>query len=244
MTFRARDGRAFPLGALRVCTLKAARKLPRRCLPPFLRLPRTQPVAGTARALRSFTYLHAIAARHSAAGRIDPYEGAKDASHQEDRTMLGFVIGAVCTVGLIKAIRHRRRRLGWGPRGYGRGSPVRWALGALFRTLRATPQQEEAISSALRGLRSDRQLVREEVKQTRRDLAQALRSGLVDDAAFEEAFARHDRLLAQLRVTVVEAAKQAAEVLDEEQRKVLADRLEGGGFFRGSVWSAGPTVWA
>lgn len=162
--------------------------------------------------------------------------------------MLGFVIGAVCTIGLIKAIRHRRRRsqLGWGPRGYGRGggSPVRWALGALFRTLRTTPQQEEAISSALRGLRSNKQLVREEVKQTRSDLAQALRSGLVDDAAFEEAFARHDRLLAQLRVTVVEAAKQATEVLDDEQRKVLADRLEGKGFFGGRGWNAGPTVWA
>jgi uncharacterized membrane protein len=178
--------------------------------------------------------------------RIDPYEGAKDAPHQEDRTMLGFIIGSVCTIGLIKAIRHHRRRLGWGPRGDGRrgGSPVRWALGALFSTLRTTPQQEEAISSALRGLRSNNQLVREEVKQTRSDLAQALRSGLVEDAAFEEAFARHDRLLAQLRVTVVEAAKQVAEVLDEEQRKVLADRLEGNGFFGGSGWNARPTVWA
>ncbi|HXW33737.1 MAG TPA: hypothetical protein VEJ87_04100, partial [Acidimicrobiales bacterium] len=74
-------------------------------------------------------------------------------------------------------------------------------------------------------------------------LARAVRSGLVDDAAFEESFARHDRLLAQLRVAAVEFVKQAVEVLDERQRNLLAARLEGGGPF-GHVGSARGGVWA
>jgi Spy/CpxP family protein refolding chaperone len=163
--------------------------------------------------------------------------------------MLGVVIGTVCAIGLVKAVRRyrRRARFGWARDGHGRGPGFssHWALRSLFRRLRTTPDQEETILSALRGLRGNRQLVREELRQTRNDLAYALRSGVVDDAAFEESFARHDRLLAQLRVSVVEAAKQAAETLDADQRKVLADRLEGRGFFgAGSGWRGGPSVWA
>jgi Spy/CpxP family protein refolding chaperone len=122
---------------------------------------------------------------------------------------------------------------------------MRWGLRSLFESLRTTPGQEETILAAVDGLRGNGKLVREELKQTRSDLARAVRSGLVDDAVFEESFARHDRLLAQLRVSVVEVAKQAAEALDEQQRKLLADRIEGRGFFGGGgSWRGGPRVWA
>jgi Spy/CpxP family protein refolding chaperone len=162
--------------------------------------------------------------------------------------MLGFVIGTVCAIGLIKAARrHRRRRGHFGWPGYGKtpGLGMRWGLRSLFEDLRTTPGQEEAILSAIDGLRGNGRLVREELKQTRSDLARAVRSGLVDDAAFEESFARHDRLLAQLRVSIVEVAKQAAEALDGQQRELLAERLEGKGFFGGrGGWHGGPRVWA
>jgi Spy/CpxP family protein refolding chaperone len=163
--------------------------------------------------------------------------------------MLGFVIGTVCAIGLIKAVRRGRRHrgFGWPGRGYGRapGSRMRLGLRSLFESLRTTPGQEETILAAVDGLRGNGKLVREELKQTRSDLARAVRSGLVDDAAFEESFARHDRLLAQLRVSVVEVAKQAAEALDEQQRKLLADRIEGRSFFGGGgSWRGGPSVWA
>jgi len=146
--------------------------------------------------------------------------------------MLAFVIGTVCVIGLINAVRRRRRRRG------------RWGAPSLFERLGTTPAQEEAIRSALAGLREDGQLIRDELRETRSDLARVVRGGLVDDTAFEESFARHDRLLARIRVSVVEAAKRAVEVLDESQRKSLADRIEGRNFLGGrSPWRGGPTVW-
>jgi Spy/CpxP family protein refolding chaperone len=72
------------------------------------------------------------------------------------------------------------------------------------------------------------------MEQSREDLAHAVRGGLVDDATLEESFARHDRLLARLRVSFVEAMKKATEALDERQRKALGDMLEGRRW--GRVW--------
>jgi Spy/CpxP family protein refolding chaperone len=169
-------------------------------------------------------------------------------AHQGEAVMLGFVIGGVCAVVAIKAVhRYRRHRFyarggrevyGW--RGHGRerrprGGPM---LGWIFEALQATPSQEQAIVSAIDELRSNRKLVGEELEITRADLARALRSGVVDDAAFEESFARQDRLLAQLRVSAVEAFRRVAESLDEHQRKLVADKLESRGWFgpRSRVW--------
>ena len=66
------------------------------------------------------------------------------------------------------------------------------------------------------------------MKQTRGDLARAVAGGLIDDETLEETFARHDRLLAQLRVTFVEAMRKVTEALDERQRRQLAGVIEGG----------------
>jgi hypothetical protein len=80
------------------------------------------------------------------------------------------------------------------------------------------------------------------MKQTRADLGRAVAGGLIEDASLEDAFARHDRLLAQLRVGFVEALKKMTEALDEPQRKQLAQWIEGG-FFRRS-WGGPEGVWA
>jgi Spy/CpxP family protein refolding chaperone len=158
--------------------------------------------------------------------------------------MLGFVFGTLCLIGLIKVLRHGRGwHGGWGygacsrggfhgaghGRGFG-GGPRRWFLRSLFERLETTPGQEKAILAALDELREERRVVREEAQQTRTDLARAVAGGLIDDSTLEESFARHDRLLAKLRVSFVEALKKVTEALDERQRKQLGDWLEGGRF--------------
>ncbi len=117
-------------------------------------------------------------------------------------------------------------------------------LRSLFERLDTTPGQEKAIVSALDELRGNRHLIREESGQTRAELARVVAGGLVEDASLEEMFARHDRVLAQLRVSFVEALKTVAEALDERQRKELASFLAGGGFFGRSGWGGSPRVWA
>ena len=158
--------------------------------------------------------------------------------------MLGFIIGTVCLIGLVKVLRRGRGWHGrWGAYGHhsgrmgGGGGPRRWFLRSVLERLETTPGQEKAIVAALDELRDNRTLVRDETEQTRGDLARVVSGGLVDDAALEETFARHDRLLAQLRVAFVESLKKATEALDGRQRKQLADLLERSGRFGGRIWA-------
>ncbi len=170
--------------------------------------------------------------------------------------MLGFIIGAACVVGLAKMLRRRAwyARFGHGG-GYGgapgchgmhargfRGRGARWALRSFFERLETSPSQERVILAALDEVRDNRKVVRDELRQTRADLARAIEGGLVEDATLEETYARHDRLLAQLRVGFTEALKKVVEALDENQRKELASWLEGGFFQRG--WGGPGRVWA
>lgn len=164
--------------------------------------------------------------------------------------MLGFIFGTVCLIGLIKVLRRGHGWHGrWGRGGYGghghrgHGGPAgfgggarRWFLRSVFERLETTPGQEKAIVAALDELRENRRIVRDEAQQTRADLARAVAGGLIDDATLEDTFARHDRLLAQLRVSFVEALKKATEALDERQRKQVGDMLEGGRF-GGTIWA-------
>jgi Spy/CpxP family protein refolding chaperone len=157
--------------------------------------------------------------------------------------MFGFIIGTVCLIGLVRVLRGGRSWHGrWGHGGYGYG-PIarsggrgRWFLRSIFERLETTPGQEKAIVSALDELRGNRGVLREEARQTREELARVVAGGLVDDASLEETFARHDRLLAQLRVSFVEALKRATEALDERQRKQVADLLQRTGRLGDRVW--------
>jgi Spy/CpxP family protein refolding chaperone len=160
----------------------------------------------------------------------------------EVTSMLGFILGTVCLIGLVKVLRRGHGwHGGWGP-GYGArygrsGGPRRWLMRSVFERLDTTPGQEKAIVLALDELRDNRKIVREEAEQTRADLARVIASGLVDDASLEETFARHDRLLAQLRVSFVEALKKATEALDDRQRKQVGDLLARSGRFGGGrIW--------
>jgi hypothetical protein len=77
-------------------------------------------------------------------------------------------------------------------------------------------------------------------------LARAVAGGWIDDRTLEETFARHDRLLAQLRVAFVESLRMATEALDERQRKQASDLLEGRAWSWGPRWGGSyrtPGVW-
>jgi hypothetical protein len=172
--------------------------------------------------------------------------------------MLGFILGAVCVVGVARALRRRRAWHnhfayggygghgaacgpawdgGMGYHGRGRqGGPGRWALRALFERLQTTPGQERVIVAALDELRENRQALRDEAKQTRTDLARAIEGGLIEDSTLEDTFARHDRSLARMRVSFTEALKKVVETLDEPQRKRMAGWLEGGFFRARAPW--------
>lgn len=158
--------------------------------------------------------------------------------------MLGFIVGTVCLVGLVHTLRRRWHGDCLGGPGHGRGYGSRRGFGArrsavrgFLERLETTPGQEKAIIAALDELEGDGALLRAESRQTRADLARAVSIGMVDDAALEETFARHDRLLAPLRVSFVEALRKITEVLDDRQRKQLAKLLESGRGYGRPRWA-------
>ena len=163
--------------------------------------------------------------------------------------MFGLVMAAVSVFVLLKVLRrvgYLRRFGAGGYAGYGCHGGMRRSRGArswlrsVFERMGTTPSQERVIMHALDELRSNRSALVEEATTTRSDLGSAISSGLVDDTTLEETFARHDRLLARLRVSFVEALKQINEVLDDGQRKQLADALRN----RGSGWFGGGSPWS
>jgi Spy/CpxP family protein refolding chaperone len=167
--------------------------------------------------------------------------------------MFHFVLAAIGLFALVRVLRrvgYMRRfgYAGYGCRGGSRGfgGPRSW-LRSLFERMSTTPSQEKAILGALDELRSNRAAIVDEAKTTRADLAAAVSGGVVDDTTLEETFARHDRLVARLRVSFAEALKQISETLDERQRQQLADFLRnrrGTWFGGGPRWSDREDVWA
>ena len=173
--------------------------------------------------------------------------------------MLGFILGTVCLIGLIKTLRRGGcsgsyfSDGGYGGHGYGGpgrfgrsfGGPRFW-LRSVFERLQTTPGQEKAILGAIDELRAARGAVRQELEQTRSELARAIGNGLIEDGTLEDTFARHDRLLAQMRVSFIESMKKITESLDERQRSQLAQMIERRGWFGGGArWGTSyPNVWA
>lgn len=163
--------------------------------------------------------------------------------------MIGFLIGAVCLIGLIKTARFGRGYRdhgGWRGHdhrggscahtrdergGYGRGP--RAAIRILFERLDTSPGQERVIMAAVEQLWTKKRELGDEVAASRHDVARAMRGERFDEAALGEAFTRQDALFAQLRESVGTTMKTIHEALDERQRKIAADALEGGRFGRG-----------
>jgi len=187
---------------------------------------------------------------------------------------IGFVIGTICLVGLIRAISRRRwhgsfspfghaygyaghhggcggyRRdfgghrgsfyqgvldeegPGWRGQDFGPWSRGRGVVYSILGRLEATPAQEKAILSALDELKESVGHLRGTGREVRADVARAIRGSLLDDVALENATARIDDAGPKLRAAVRTAVAKIHEVLDDRQRKMLADMID-------SSWRAG-----
>ncbi|MCC6746013.1 MAG: periplasmic heavy metal sensor [Deltaproteobacteria bacterium] len=169
--------------------------------------------------------------------------------------MLGFLIGTISLVGLVKVLRggcgrghchghghghgrcggHRHRcHHGGGHGGFG---PRRW-LNGLFDRLGTSAAQEKVIVEAAEEVRRAAEKVGAEVRQTRPNLASALRSETLDATELRQVFARAEVELKELPDALAEAVVKIHAVLDESQRQRLARWLESGGRF--AFFGGGP----
>ncbi|HEX7671226.1 MAG TPA: hypothetical protein VF395_16645 [Polyangiaceae bacterium] len=156
--------------------------------------------------------------------------------------MFGPIFGAACVIGL--GLMFARRRRYWhgehghfGHHGHGhhfggrRGG--RWfGLRRVLERLDTTPGQEKAILGAIDDLRDHATTAREGLRETRQDVANALREETLDQHSFASLFDRHLAELEALRDDAARAAATIHETLTAKQRARLADLVETGRPFR------------
>ena len=155
---------------------------------------------------------------------------------------LGFVIGTICLIGLVRVLTRRRWYGGFhhhgghgyygGPYGgYGYGGGWRRGRGFLFGILGrldATPSQEKAIMGALDELKSSAWELRGTVKETRGDIARTISGPAFDESALNAAGGRLDDASHRMRAAVGSTLGKIHGVLDDRQRKLLAEMIESG----------------
>ncbi len=155
--------------------------------------------------------------------------------------MIGFIVGTLCLVGLVKVARggvaHRRfgcargcsgsHDVGGGPPSHGFRGP--WTI---FEQLGLTREQ----ARAFRALREDwidaAHAARKSAQFVRNDLAGALRTDSFDETVVGESLARFDDVTDALKKSMLASLAKAHQVLDPRQRERLAELLEDGGLFR------------
>lgn len=171
--------------------------------------------------------------------------------------MFGFIVGTVCLVALLKVLRHGRYGGGWryahgcghghghgyghhgegfGPsfggfggwRGRGGWGGPGFMLRGLFSRLETTPDQEKVIRDAFEKVRETAREARTEFRDTS-ELAGLLRGETFDRTAAEGISGKADASFAKLRVVLVEALASIHDVLDDRQRRILADFIESRG---------------
>jgi hypothetical protein len=154
--------------------------------------------------------------------------------------MLGFVVGIATGVGLGAWMRRRRWRHGhghghggcrpgdgWRPgggwrRGFG---PLGWMLSRID----ASPEQARVIRNEVESFYDKAKELKRELRLSRDDIARAVRNESFDAETMGESFGRQDDRLRELRQDLVGALARVHAVLDERQRRRLADLLEGAG---------------
>lgn len=164
--------------------------------------------------------------------------------------MFGFFFGAACLVGLAMVLRRRRYRgcgawghhHGWGggggwhrhdhhgdDRSHGRGG---WGGGRfswdgfLASRLEATPDQQKVIRDELESFWEKTRELRRELRLTRDDIAKAMRGEAFDEEVMGESFSRQDDRIRDIRAALVGALAKIHDVLDDRQRRRLADLME------------------
>jgi hypothetical protein len=116
-----------------------------------------------------------------------------------------------------------------------------FALRAIFARLDTTPGQEKAIKTAFDELRAKARAVKEDARGMRGDLANALRGESLDAETLGTVASRASSAVDGVRDAAIGAILKVHEVLDERQRKIVADFLESGSRFgRGWDYRGGP----
>ena len=108
-----------------------------------------------------------------------------------------------------------------GPWNRGRGM-----IDAILGRLEATPGQEKAVLAAIDELKATASELRGTGRDVRSEVARAVRGPLLDDVVLEGATARIDDATLKLRAAVKTAIVKIHEVLDDRQRKMLADMID------------------
>lgn len=144
--------------------------------------------------------------------------------------MFGIVFGTLCLVGLAVVLARGRRGFGHGYRRRGYGWGPRAALNEVLARLDTAPGQEKVIVAAVEELFDRAREAGRDVRDTRRDLARALRGEQLDEQGLTGVFARHDAALEALRASGVETLRKVHAALDERQRKLLGDLVDSGAF--------------
>lgn len=150
------------------------------------------------------------------------------------------------------AMRRARRCHGFGPRfghfghyGHwhhhwhrGHWGHRRWMMHAALARIDASPAQERAIIAEAEKLHERLHGAKRNVKESRGDLAAAIRNSVLDEAALGAVLGRVDASTAEARTAVIEALRNIHAVLDDGQRARLADMLDHGG--GGAFWRTSP----
>lgn len=108
---------------------------------------------------------------------------------------------------------------------------------AVLARLDATPAQERFIIAELEKLSDRVHAAKGTLRETRGDLAAALRGPALDDAALGAVLGRVDGASTEVRAAALDALRAIHGVLDDKQRAELGDMLDkGGGWWRGGPY--------
>ena len=144
--------------------------------------------------------------------------------------MFGFLIGTACLIGLVGVLRHGHHRYGYGYGhgcGGGRGRHFR-PLYMLFDALDTSPGQEKAIRNAVEDLWEQARETRRQVHRGRSEVADAIRGEVFDRARIDDLIAKNQTLLSELLQRAADTFGSVHSVLDDRQRRRLADLIESG----------------
>ncbi len=139
--------------------------------------------------------------------------------------MIGFVVGSLVLVGIVKAVRYRRwRRHGYSAQGrWGRGGA--WGLMA---RLRLSPEQRASFKEAKGEVKDAMSQLRETLAELRGDVALALAAPAFEEELVGATTVKLDAAVDTLRRTLISLVGRAHTTLDDDQRLELARLLTQG----------------
>jgi len=113
----------------------------------------------------------------------------------------------------------------------------RWMIHAMLSRIDATPAQERFIVAEIDKFRDRAYGARANLRDTRSDLAAAMRGPQLDDAALGAVLGRVDTTTGEVRAAALDALRAIHGVLDDRQREQVAELLDKGG---AGWWRRGP----